>query len=332
MVAKSLKMGPTVSIIIPHYNRSILLKDTLESVINQSYVHWEIIIVDDISDKAEWEKIKTYEGDRIKIFQRAGGLKGPSICRNLGSKKASGKYLIFLDSDDLLASFCLEQRVEEMQKDSAIDMAVFLIENFMKLPGDTKLIFNRKSDFKNLPSLFLENNNPWQTMAPIWKKEFFDTLGGFDENLIFMEDPDLHLRALIFENSKIKICYDRPQDCFYRINNIDDTKQSFWYNSIFYRIQFYEKVSQDNIFASLKSNNRVAIKRGIYTTIKFFLYNRKNDFPDLYLLLINLMRESDLFSYLEIKRIEGLLTIGNTNSIIARTLKLRGICFKLLPQ
>lgn len=325
-------MAPIISIIIPHFNRTLLLKETLNSVKNQSFQDWEVIVVDDISIRVEWEQLKTYEENKIQIFQRIGGLKGPSSCRNIGVKNASGKYLIFLDSDDLLASFCLEQRVAEMEKDKSIDMAVFLIENFFVTPGDTKLIFNRYAEYANLPSLFLENKNPWQTMGPIWKKEFFEKLGGFDEKFIFMEDPDLHLRALIFENSKIQICYHKPQDCFYRINNIDDTKQSFWYNSIFYRIEFYKKITQNISNVSFINANKAAIKRGIYSMIKVFLYHRKNDFPDLYLAVINLMKESKLFTFFEIKRISGLLQIGNSCSFFTHFFKIRGICFMLLPQ
>lgn len=321
-----------VSIIIPHFNRSLLVKETIDSVKNQSYTDWEIIIVDDGSDENEWERVKTYEDEKLKIFKRTDSVKGPSKCRNVGVSKSHGKYLIFLDSDDLLADFCLEQRVAEIENDAKTDIAVFLIENFEKVVGHTKNFFNINAKFDKLTGLFLQNKNPWQTMAPIWKKEFFIKIGGFDENLLFMEDPDLHIRAINFIGSQIKICYDKPADCYYRINHMDKTKDSFWFNSIFYRIQFYKKLTKKNYskdFIHLHVND---IKIGIYQLVKTFLYPRKNQFPELYIDLLNWMKESKLFTSFEIYRIKYLIDFGNSTSWIMRKLKMRGICYRLLPN
>lgn len=325
-------MNTLVSVIIPHFNRSLLLKETIDSVKKQTYTDWEIIIVDDGSDENEWERLKTYEEEKIKIFQRTDGQKGPSRCRNIGVCKSIGKYLLFLDTDDLLADFCLAQRVGVMEGNVNAAKSVFLMEEFINTIGDLKRYFNIDAPFSKLEGLFLQNKNPWQTMAPIWRKDFFEKVGGFDENFLFMEDPDLHLRALKIGGDAIKICYDKPADCYYRVNHIDNTKQSFWHHSIFYRIQFYKKVSGGLYSQDFIVNHTKDIRIGVYELIKTFLYSRKNQFPELYVELINWMRESKLFSKFEILKLRFLMRFGNSTLAILRKLKVQGICYKLLPK
>lgn len=325
-------MNEIVSIIIPHFNRSALLQQAINSVKAQSYTNWEIIIVDDGSDATEWERLKTYEEEKIEIHKRADGIKGPSRCRNIGVSKSKGAYLIFLDSDDLLADFCLQQRVSEIENSNDTGMAVFLMEEFNNYPGDTRTCFNIDAPFSDLPCLFIQNENPWNVTCPIWKKEFFEQTGGFDESFLFMEDPDLHLRALYLQSSKIKTCYDKRADCYYRINHTDKSKESFWYNSIFYRIQFYKKITSGAYTNDFVIKHKQDIQIGIYRLITTFLYSRKNEFPGLYADLLSWMKESKLFSKIELIKLRFLIEGGNTNSAFLKRLKIKGICYKLLPS
>lgn len=310
-----------------------MLKETVKSVINQTFIDWEIIIVDDGSDEKELIAIKKFETEvNIRVIERNQEKKGPSACRNIGIQSARGKFIIFLDSDDLLASFCLEQRVVVMKENPEVNIAVFLIENFQKTVGDMNTIFNKVAPTKELTGLFLKNENPWQTMGPIWKKDFLLHLGGFDEDLLFMEDPELHLRAINSPDVNIKICYDKPADCYYRINNMDVTKKEFHYNSIFYRILFYKKVLQSIYSIPIIEKNSHQIKMGIYNMVKTFLYYRKNEYPQLYFDFKKMIYECKLFSHLEAKKLFLLIELGNKKNFLAVKFKLKGLCYKLLPS
>ena len=322
---------PIVSIIIPHFNRTILLKDTLNSIKNQTFQHWEVIVVDDLSNNVEWEQLKTFEENKIKIIQRAEGLKGPSSCRNLGVKSASGKYLIFLDSDDLLESFCVEQRIAEIEKDPKIVMAIFKIMEFFKIPGDSNKIYNTDFPLNTITGQFIEGNNAWNVTCPIWNKNFFYKLGGFDESLLFMEDPELHIRALIHSKNEIKICYNKPADCYYRINYFDDSKQLFWYNSILYKINFFKKILKLIIDFNLQPEMKAHIRKGILTLLKNFLFHRKNEFPELYESFKQLLKNSSVFSNFEIIWINYLVDTGYSKNYILQKLKIKGISYSLLP-
>src|SRR5918993_3885046 len=98
-----MKENPSVSVIIPVYNRVNLVRETLQSVIDQTYADWEAIVVDDGSTDGSYELvIKFAELDhRIKSFRRDRQPKGAPVCRNIGVTKSVGQFLIFLDSDDL---------------------------------------------------------------------------------------------------------------------------------------------------------------------------------------------------------------------------------------
>src|SRR6476646_7701491 len=98
-----------VSVIIPTYNRTKVLREAVDSVLTQTYTQFEIIIIDDRSNEAISRFVFSLKDldPRIKIFTRQGNINGPSICRNEGVKASKGEFLLFLDSDDLLEKFCL---------------------------------------------------------------------------------------------------------------------------------------------------------------------------------------------------------------------------------
>lgn len=115
MESKKLR-NDLVSIIIPTFNRSSLISDTILSVINQTYINWELIIVDDGSEDCTEEVVKPFLIDeRIKFYKRPQDrLKGGNAARNYGYELSSGEYMKWLDSDDLLEPNCLEMQVKAM--------------------------------------------------------------------------------------------------------------------------------------------------------------------------------------------------------------------------
>src|SRR5436190_2202411 len=131
---------PKVSIIVPSYNREHLIRDTLDSIKKQIYSAWECIIIDDGSTDGTFSVIKQYceEDERFQMFVRPESKpKGPSSCRNYGMEKATGDYVIFLDSDDLLAPFCLEARLRAFETNRNCDFLVFQMERFKERPDMT---------------------------------------------------------------------------------------------------------------------------------------------------------------------------------------------------
>lgn len=110
-----------VSIILPVYNREDTIKDSIESIINQTYSNWELIIVDDGSKDNSEEICKKYamKDNRINVIHQENN--GPSSARNKGISLAKGKYLMFIDSDDQYKLEMIEKMIKKMnQNDSKL--------------------------------------------------------------------------------------------------------------------------------------------------------------------------------------------------------------------
>jgi len=260
-------MSPLVSIIIPTYNRADLICETIDSVIMQTYVEWECIIIDDGSTDNTSEIINDYikKDFRIKYYHRpVKKNKGPSSCRNVGIEKANGAFIVFLDSDDLFTRECLENRVKFAQHNFEYDLWVFKTKVFDKNPADKNVIFNTKleeySD-KLYLKLFFEGLHPFHVSSLLWRTEKIREISGFDEKLIVAEDPDLHIRAFLHGLKSI-------------------TSNSLDYNSL-YRIDFQSRLKSQNdkksikkrdnslyiIFQKFLKSNKESIK---YYSLKFF--------------------------------------------------------------
>ena len=113
-----------VSVIVPVYNAEAYLSRCVESVINQSYLDWELLLIDDGSPDIcpelcdQWAE----KDDRICVFHKENG--GPSSARNVGLSNMRGKFVTFLDSDDCLTQKCLETCINEIVLDN-LDVAQF---------------------------------------------------------------------------------------------------------------------------------------------------------------------------------------------------------------
>ncbi len=224
-------MKDLISIIIPTYNRANLIIETLESIIAQSYSSWECIIIDDLSTDNTTEVINNYIkfDSRFTLIQREKTqTKGPSSCRNIGIVNAKGNYILFLDSDDLISKNCLENRFNTAVANPYYDMYIFKTHLFYDKIQNLGEIFN--SDFKtfsdkNYLDSFVKDNYPFCIMSVLWLTAKLKQLGGFDENLLVLEDPDLHINAFV-NNLKSFTALEILPDNFYR-KSLTNTYQSF---------------------------------------------------------------------------------------------------------
>ena len=266
-----------ITIITPNFNKEFFISETINSVIFQTYQDWELIIVDDGSTDNSIEVISSFvnEDSIIKLLQRDRLPKGGSTCRNIGLEKAKGDYIIFLDSDDLLSETTLDKRLAVMQDNSNLDFAVFSMGTFYKSIGDSKSIW--KPPNNNQLKKILSHNLPWSIMQPIWKKEFLRELNGFDEDFPRLQDVEMHTRALMQDNVRIKI-YDNLIDCYYRIDEgrIVDNYPEFikkWIGgSLLYVDKMFVEIENYNIDANTRKS---ALKGTVISMINHILYNSK---------------------------------------------------------
>jgi glycosyltransferase involved in cell wall biosynthesis len=210
-------MNKIVSIITPMFNSQSTIKETIKSVLNQVIDSWELIIVDDGSIDNSLHIVEDYcrKDSRIKLLLRGREPKGASTCRNIGIQQAKGEFILFLDSDDFLEPFCIKQRLKVMEENPDLEMGIFIMKEFTYKKGDSNKIANILDSADPLYD-FLSGKFPWTVTCPIWKKNILTELKGFNETLNRMQDPDLHVRALL-RPVKYKLFYSYPADCYYRV-------------------------------------------------------------------------------------------------------------------
>lgn len=209
-----------ISIITPNYNSHKYILETIQSIARQTYENWEWLIIDDgSSDESPGIIQKWCEQDsRIHFNKRQGANKGASVCRNIGIEKSSGDYIIFLDADDLMEPFCLEQRIVFMQQNPMLDFAVFKMGYFQNEIGDTPGFVNHfyenKTDYL---SNFLSYNIPWAITCPIWRTDFlFKNNIRFSEKYQRLQDPEFHTKILLKYNPQCIAIANSSVDCYYR--------------------------------------------------------------------------------------------------------------------
>ena len=205
-----------VSVIIPTFNRSKLLAETLLSVKNQSFKNWECLIVDDGSEDNTSQIINSFlkKDSRYKYYQRPSGYpKGASGCRNYGFEKSIGKYIQWLDDDDLLSKNKLLLQVKRLEKMS--DLRVFTTCDWDLLWPGKNIEFKNSFTVKEYyePFEFFELLGKNQTFVPIHSYLFPKSLilkSGIWNTLIRLNDDAEFISRIIVNSKKII----NTEDCY----------------------------------------------------------------------------------------------------------------------
>jgi glycosyltransferase involved in cell wall biosynthesis len=188
---------PIISVITPTKNRLKLLKETMDSVLAQTFEAWEHLIIDDGSDDGTTEEVtkRAVADSRIRYIRRNGECPGANVCRNLGVHLSNSELIVFLDSDDLLAPHCLKQRTDVLLRNTDLDFAVFPGFVFKDIIGDDSRLFSPMTLGSDLDR-FLYLDHPWEITGPIWRRTALERIGLFVEYLPSWQDVELHVRAL----------------------------------------------------------------------------------------------------------------------------------------
>lgn len=181
--------NPLISVIIPTYNRARMLKQAIDSVLAQDFADFELIVVDDGSTDDTQDILNAYQEDIIVISQEN---KGVSAARNKGIASASGRFVAFLDSDDLWLPKKLAVQADFFYSNP--DALICQTEEIWIRNGirvNPKKRHRKPSGMIFEPSLLLCLVSPSAVMI---RRSLFEDIGLFDENLPACEDYDLWLR------------------------------------------------------------------------------------------------------------------------------------------
>jgi len=185
-----------VTVIIPCFNRESFIRETIDSVLNQTYEPVEIIVIDDGSTDGSRDVLESYK-DKIILLEHPGRVnRGQSAAINLGLDQSSGEYIAILDSDDLFDKDKIKRQVEIL--DNMPDIGVVYCNGFF---------INEKNDilYKILPDNHNESNKPERMLLEchfnipsnsLVRKSIYDKIGNYDETMRSAQDHDMGIRIM----------------------------------------------------------------------------------------------------------------------------------------
>lgn len=274
-------MYPKVSAIVPIYNSENYLSICLESIINQTLLDLEIILINDGSTDSSLKIAEDYarKDSRIVVINKKNG--GPSTARNIGIQQSTGEFLAFIDSDDLID----KDMLATMYAKATAHNAEIVICNYKKISMDGKVLYKdsileKEKLFYNEDILKLiencsQNKITWFSCRNLYKRELLiDNNIFYNEYLKIGEDPIFNLYAF-FHCEKLLII----KECFYNYRyNPTSITSSFDYHLLEkLNLNYLEKLKFKNKYFNSQTFT-LDIKIYIIThTIYLCFSNYKND-------------------------------------------------------
>ena len=247
---------PLISIVIPTHNRYKLLKNAINSVVNQTYKNWELIIIDDASEDETSNIVSDYGKNKIKYYYNEIS-KGGSGSRNVGIAVSKGEFIAFLDDDD-------EWFPEKLEKQLPLfnDKKVGLVYSGVKL-----VFLNYNLSYETTPNKrgnaykdVLVKNYIGGTISVILRKNILPDSKWFDENIPARQDYDLWIR--VTKICKVNFVTEPLAIAYYR-NKIDRISTNLDNHKV--AIEMINKKYQKNISIMLSEKEKL-----IRTAFQYF--------------------------------------------------------------
>lgn len=227
-------MTPLISIVIPLYNKEKHIKKTVLSVLDQTFTNFEIIVINDGSTDNSLKTLMTIKDKRLCVFTTKN--QGVSKARNFGISKAKGKFIAFLDADDVWLNYHLEdlKNLQEQLPDCGLYCKAYYKKyGRLKIPSRYNTIPNNTLWTGIIDDYFkasIINSIAW-TSAVMASKEVLEQLNGFDKNITLGagEDTDLWIRIAL----KYKVAFSNKVSAIHvldsdnRISNSNTNLRQF---------------------------------------------------------------------------------------------------------
>jgi len=256
------KSEELVSIIVPMFNAEKYIAQTIESVLNQIYFNWEMIIIDDCSTDRSRDVVKEYiaKDERIRLIESIENFGGPARPRNIGVKNANGEYLAFLDSDDLWSSNKLQIQINFMKKFDAN----FTSTDALDIDENSKRI-SKKGKIKQLIA-DIKREKIKKRLRP-YSLKGIDVL--IENNFIYLSSVVLH--KSIFQNFSESKELRGVEDYFLWLNLFENPKTH--YIKLNDTLLFYRQLS-NSLSHSNSNQHKLAT---INCKIQFIVANNRFD-------------------------------------------------------
>ena len=258
---------PGFSIVVPAYNSSGVIEETIGSLLSQSFHDYEIIIVDDGSADNTQEVLSRY-AQRIHILRQVN--QGPEVARNLGIQHAKGEYVVSFDSDDILYPDALRVYYETIQYFKCPPLILSRMDYFTANGGRSRLHWDGKriecteseNFFKKKLSIGLSNSNI------IARRDSLLKVGGYQLNTFIVDDRALLFRLGI-ESPMITITY--PITVGHRFHPNNSSKNTGWVTKGTLALIAYERKNVYPGGDKLRLDRRGLVGSYLFNTFRKYL-------------------------------------------------------------
>lgn len=189
IASTALPHAPLVSVIMPSWNRAFTIGEAIQSVLEQSYPNWELIVCDDASDDRTSEVVRGFDDPRIRYmkFLKSNG----AGARNKGLRQARGDYIAYLDSDNLWHPLFLDLMLRRLMANPGHPIAYSAYLDTVTEGAKVRLDGIPRPNFRPIR---LSSKNFMDLNSIVHHRRVYDWMGGFDSTLPRLQDWDLALR------------------------------------------------------------------------------------------------------------------------------------------
>ena len=264
---------PFFSVIIPLYNKENFIENTLKSVLNQNFIDFEVIIVNDGSTDKSEEKLLSFKDDRIQYFYKEN--EGVSIARNYGIEKTKSNYITFIDADDYWYPEFLEEIFKSIKlfPEQKIFTAAIEIETSKNIfPAQYSIQKTGDFELVNYFKASIKESVIWTSCA-VFHKNIFTEIGNFDPKIKSGQDTDLWIRiGLVYPilfSWKILARYVYDENSLSKDTNLLNSKMNF--------LKFTEQEKTNSDLKKILDLNRFSLaiksKLALNKTLYEYYYN-----------------------------------------------------------
>lgn len=269
-----------ISVIIPCYNFGHLIGETIQSVIDQTYSDWEIIVVDDGSSDNTQEVVQKFSAADRRVQYHYQDNAGPSAARNLGLKLSKGEFVHFLDADDLLQKEKYTRHLKKFEENEDLDIVYgnvrYIGNDFVKTGAISKTFWGRDKEWvrdisgngRDILHEALKGNFA-HLSTTIYRRRIVEKAGDFDITKRAAEDYHFLLKCILADAN---ILYHNDPGTFalirWHLNNT--SKSSVWI------LEGQKKVHEELIPVLEKIGNKNALESNLYAIKGIELINNKS--------------------------------------------------------
>ncbi|WP_051907967.1 glycosyltransferase family 2 protein [Flavimarina sp. Hel_I_48] len=216
---------PEISVVVPIFNKAAYLKQTIQSVLNQTFSDFEILAVNDGSTDGSLHILKDFQDARLRIIDQENS--GLSSARNVGIREATGEVIALLDADDLWKPQHLNNLIFLSQHFTEAHLYGTGYEEYFPKGKVVKPNINRpkQTEKPHIITDFFEANIQQPLVVPssfAFRKVIVNEIGGFDPKISYSEDVDFYIRA----NLKYRFAYQPEITCRYIMESVNQITRS----------------------------------------------------------------------------------------------------------